>query len=79
VLTILAVALLAVCGFAFLAWTMLAVWRSLGNRKHSLFSSPVKGEYIEDPVSREDCYDDCMKKSGWDSAKVRSCVAECNL
>ncbi|MCA1959392.1 MAG: hypothetical protein LDL33_01250 [Desulfomonile sp.] len=77
-LTIVTVIILAVCGFIFLAWTMLAVWESLANRKGSLFSSSVGSGLLEEPLSPEDCYDECMKKYDWDSRHVRACVAECH-
>jgi|GEM_PF-969831 len=79
ILTIVTVIILAVCGFIFLAWTMLAVRESLANRKGSLFSSSVGSGPLEEPMSPKDCYDACMKKFDWDYRHVRACAAECDL
>lgn len=76
--TIIAVSIVAVAGFVFLAWTMFAVWRNFGRRKDSLFSSSVPGEYIEDPASPDECYDECMRKSGWDQSRAHACAKACN-
>ncbi len=77
--TIVAILLLAICGFVFLAWTLLAVWGSLDRRKGSLFRSPVKGRRIEEPYTPEDCFDDCMRVAGWDSAQAVSCASACKV
>ena len=70
---------LAVSGFIFLAWTLMAVWKSLSKRKGSLFSSKVNGQPIPEPMTPEDCYDECMKKSGWASSQAHPCSITCNL
>lgn len=79
ILTIVAVVGLAVCGFIFLATALMAVWKSLSSRKGSLLSSPVNSKPIEDPISPEDCYDDCMKAYDWRSEHARSCAIACKL
>jgi len=79
ILMVVGISLVAACGFVFLAWTMLAVWKSLGSRQDSLFGSKVHGHYIEEPTSPEDCYDDCMKKAGWKSSHAHSCATACRL
>jgi len=76
---IVGIAVVAACGFVFLAWTMLAVWKSLESRKDSLFGGKIHGHYMEEPVSPEDCYDDCMKKAGWNSSYAHSCATACQL
>lgn len=70
---------LAVSGFIFLAWTLMAVRKSLSERKGSLFSGKVNGRPIPEPMTREDCYDECMKKSGWASSQAHPCSVTCNL
>jgi hypothetical protein len=75
--TILAVAIVAVSGFVFLSWTMFVVWKNLGKRKDSLFSTPVDGTYLEDPVSPDECYDACMKRAGWNTTQAHACAREC--
>jgi len=68
-----------VSGFIFLAWTMTAVWKSFSKRKGSLFSGKVNGRPIPEPMTPEDCYDECMKKSGWASSQAHPCSIACNL
>jgi len=79
IVTIIAVSVIAVSGFVFLSWTMLAVWKALSKRKDSLFRSPVGGQYIEDPVSPDECYDECMKKAEWDPAHAHACATACKV
>ncbi len=78
-LTIVAILILAVCGFVFLSWTLLSVWGSLDRRKGSLFRSSVKGRRIEEPYTSENCFDDCMRVAGWDSAQAASCSVACKV
>jgi len=78
-LILIVVLVLSVSGFIFLAQTMTAVWKSFSKRKGSLFSSKINGRRIPEPMTPEDCYDECMKKSGWDSSQAHTCSITCNL
>ncbi len=78
-LALIVILVLAVSGFIFLAWTLMAVRKSLSKRKGSLFSGKVNGQPIPEPMTPEDCYDECMKKSGWASSQAHPCSITCNL
>ena len=77
-LIMIVVLVLAVSGFIFLALTMMGMWKSLSKRKSSLFSSKV-GKPVPEPMTPEDCYDECMKRSGWASSQAHRCSVACNL
>ncbi len=74
-----AILVLAVTGFIFLAHTMIVVRKYFTQRKDSLFSSKISGKRVDEPVTPEDCYDECMKKSGWASSQAHLCALSCNL
>ena len=78
-LALLVILVLAVSGFVFLAWTLMAARKSLSKRKGPLFGGKVNGRTIPEPMTPEDCYDECMKKSGWASSQARPCSVTCNL
>jgi hypothetical protein len=78
-LTLIAILILAVSGFIFLAHTMIAVGKYFSQKKGSLFSSKISGPRVEEPITPEDCYDECMKKSGWASSQAHLCALSCNL
>ncbi len=78
-LILIIILVLVVSGFIFLGWTLRGVWNSLSQRKSSLFSRKINETYIPEPVSPEDCYDACMKKSGWDRSRARACAESCDL
>jgi hypothetical protein len=69
---------LAVSGFIFLAWTLMAVRKSLSKGEGSPFGAKVNGRPVPEPTTPEDCYDECMKKSGWASSQAHPCSIMCN-
>jgi hypothetical protein len=78
-LALIVILVLAVSGFVFLAWTLMAARKSLSEGRGSLFGGKVKGRPVHEPMTPEDCYDECMKKSGWASSQARPCSITCNL
>jgi hypothetical protein len=78
-LALIVILVLALSGFIFLARTMIAARKSLSKRKGSLFGAKVNGRPIPEPTTPEDCYDECMKKSGWASSQAHPCSIMCNL
>jgi hypothetical protein len=78
-LALIVILVLAVTGFVFLAWTLMAARKSLSEGEGSLFGGKVNGRPISEPMTPEDCYDECMKKSGWASSQARPCSIKCNL
>ena len=69
---------LAVSGFIFLAWTLMAA-RKLSKGEGSPFGGKVNGRPVPEPTTPEDCYDACMKKSGWASSQAYLCSVTCDL
>jgi hypothetical protein len=79
ILILIAIVILAVSGFIFLAHTMAAVWKYFSQGKGSLFSSKTSGPRVHERITPEDCYDECMKRSGWASSQAHLCALSCNL
>jgi hypothetical protein len=78
-LALVVILVLAVSGFIFLVRTLMAVRKSSSKRKGSLFGAAVTGGPVPEPMTPEDCYDECMKKSGWASSQAHPCSVTCNL
>ncbi|MGO9116766.1 MAG: hypothetical protein ACLQPD_04045 [Desulfomonilaceae bacterium] len=79
ILILIAIPILAVSGFIFLAHTMIALPKYFSQRKGSLFSSKMSGPRFDERTTPEDCYDECMKKSDWASSQAHLCALSCNL
>ncbi len=78
-LILIAILILAVSGFVFLAHTLIAVRRYFSQGKGSQSSKEVAGSSVGEAITPEDCYDECMKKAGWASSQAHLCALACNL
>lgn len=77
-ITIVAIMVVAITSFGFLADMILANWRALGKRKGAfMFRSPNKKPLHPRSNPSLDCFRTCMQKFVWDVDETPYCASEC--
>jgi len=79
ILIVLALLVLAITGFVFLAVTLVAVSENLEKNSNFIFTRLLTSRGLKFPLPHGDCYDHCMADARWEPAKARSCVSACGL
>jgi hypothetical protein len=77
VLTIAAIAVVAICSFGFLADVMLADWRALGKTKGAPFSKLNKKGLSHGLKPGLGCFAACMKRFAWNVDEASPCASKC--
>ena len=77
VISIIAISVVAVCGFGFLADMMSANWRATGKTKADPFSKLDRRSLLHRQEPTLDCFGACMKKFAWDVDETSLCASKC--